>query len=405
MNPLPRRLAMKLRPAAVIAILTAFCLPAAGCLLLPSPPLSGPSPNESMPALAAPPYREEQQPTTEQLRELSPEERAVYEVYRGVNRGVVNITSVSVSYNWFLQAVPQEGTGSGSILDSQGNVLTNYHVIKGAERLFVTLYEGSNFGARVIGADPESDLAVVRFDPAGRELTAVRLGASKSLVVGQKVIALGNPFGLERTLTTGVVSGLRRPLQTPEGFIMRELIQTDAAINPGNSGGPLLNLKGEMIGINTMILAPAGGNIGIGFAVPVDTARRVIPDLLAYGAVKRGWIEIEPVPIFAALAAKAGLPVSQGILVSRAVRGGNAEKAGLRGGSEDNYLVAGGRTVYLGGDIILSIDRQPVWTLMDLLGVLESTRPGQTVQLEVLRSGQKQSIPVVLVERPRSMGW
>jgi S1-C subfamily serine protease len=317
---------------------------------------------------------------------------------------VVNVTSVSVKYNWFLQAVPQEGTGSGSILDAQGNVLTNYHVVKGAERLTVTLYEGSSFEARVIGTDPESDLAVVRFDPAGRQLDTIPLGASKSLVVGQKVIAVGNPFGLERTLTTGVVSGLRRPLQTPEGFIMRELIQTDAAINPGNSGGPLLNLKGEMIGINTMILAPAGGNIGIGFAIPVDTARRVIPDLLAYGVVKRGWIEIEPVPIFTALAARGGLPVTQGILVSRVVRGGNAEKAGLRGGSEDNYLVAGGRTVFLGGDIILSIDRLPVWTLMDLLGVLESTRPGQTVQVEVLRGGQKLSIPLALVERPRSMG-
>jgi S1-C subfamily serine protease len=395
---------MKLRPAAAIAILSACCLPFAGCLLLPSPPLAGPSPNETMPALVAPPFREEPQPTAEQLRELTPEERAVYEVYRGVNRAVVNVTSVSVKYNWFLQAVPQEGTGSGSILDAQGNVLTNYHVVKGAERLTVTLYEGSSFEARVIGTDPESDLAVVRFDPAGRQLDTIPLGASKSLVVGQKVIAVGNPFGLERTLTTGVVSGLRRPLQTPEGFIMRELIQTDAAINPGNSGGPLLNLKGEMIGINTMILAPAGGNIGIGFAIPVDTARRVIPDLLAYGVVKRGWIEIEPVPIFTALAARGGLPVTQGILVSRVVRGGNAEKAGLRGGSEDNYLVAGGRTVFLGGDIILSIDRLPVWTLMDLLGVLESTRPGQTVQVEVLRGGQKLSIPLALVERPRSMG-
>ena len=397
---------MNRRSVLLRAALVPACLAAAGCLLLPQSPASGASPNELVPALVVQPHEEEPQPSAEQLRELSPEERAVYEVYRRVNRGVVNITSLSVRYNWFLQAVPQEGTGSGSTLDSQGNVLTNYHVVKGAERLYITLYDGSNFEARVVGTDPENDLAVVRFDPAGRELVTMPLGVSRSLVVGQKLIALGNPFGLERTLTTGVVSGLRRPLATAEGFIIRELIQTDAAINPGNSGGPLLNLKGEMVGINTMILAPAGGNIGIGFAVPVDTARRVLPDLLAYGAVRRGWIEIEPVPIFPALAREAGLAANQGILVSRVAPGGNAENAGLRGGSVDSYLESGGRTIYLGGDIILSIDGQMVWTLMDLLGVLESTRPGQTVALEVLRAGQKLSIPVVLSERPRSpAGW
>ncbi len=357
-----------------------------------------------MPALVAPSYQESSPPSAERLSQLGPEERATYEVYRAVNHGVVNITSVSVAYNWFLQAVPQQGIGSGSILDQAGNVLTNFHVVKGAVRLFVTLFDGSNLEGRIVGTDPENDLAVIRFDPAGRQLTTVPLGSSRSLVVGQKVVALGNPFGLERTLTLGVVSGLHRPLQTPEGFIIRELIQTDAAINPGNSGGPLLSLAGEMVGINTMILSPAGGNIGIGFAVPVDTARRVAADLVAYGTVRRGWIEIDPVPLFPALAERAGLSVSKGLLISGVVRGGNAEQAGLRGGNPESSVTTGGHTVFLGGDVILSVGGLPVWTVMDLLGALEGTHPGETVQVEILRGGSKMTVPVRLAERPRSMG-
>lgn len=374
------------------------------CLLLPRMSSDDVPPESVMPALMAPAYSDGTPPTAERLRDLDPEERAVYEVYREVNRGVVNITSVSVAYNWFLQAIPQGGTGSGSILDQQGNVVTNYHVVKGSVRLFVTLYDGSNFDARVIGVDPENDLAVVRFDPAGRELTTVTIGTSQNLVVGQKVIALGNPFGLQRTLTVGVVSSLRRPLLTPEGFLLRDLIQTDAAINPGNSGGPLLNLAGSMVGINTMIVAPAGGNVGIGFAVPVDIARRVVSDILSSGLVRRGWVEFEPVPIFPALAQRAGISVKKGILVSRVIPGGNAEKAGLRGGNPSRYLTTGGRTVYLGGDVILSIERFPVWTILDLLGALESTRPGETVRMEVLRGEKKITIPVVLSARPSASG-
>jgi S1-C subfamily serine protease len=358
-----------------------------------------------MPALVAPPYQAEAQPTPEQLLALSPEERATYEAYSSANRGVVNITSLSLAYNWFLQPSPQEGTGSGSILDQNGNVLTNHHVIKGAARLYVTLYDGSKFEARVVGVDPENDLAVIIFDPSGRELAPVPFGTSKGLIIGQKVAALGNPFGLERTLTLGVVSGLRRPLLTPEGFIIRELIQTDAAINPGNSGGPLLNLQGEMVGINTMILSPAGGNIGIGFAVPADTARRVVDDILSYGVVRRGWIEIEAIPLFPMLAEKAGLATKRGILISRTIRGGNAEKAGLRGGDPARSLALGGRTFLLGGDVILSIDGLPVWTVMDFLGALEATRPEQTAQVEVLRGTEKVTIPVVLGERPRQIAW
>jgi len=394
-----------LRAFRPLLVLAGFSLAASGCLLFPRQPLGGGPGADLMPALVAPQYQEERQPTLEQLQGLDPEERATYETYRAANRGVVNITSLSVAYNWFLQPLPQQGTGSGSILDQGGNVLTNYHVIKEAVRLYVTLHDGSELEARVVGVDPENDLAVIRFDPSGRDLAPVAFGESRSLVIGQKVAALGNPFGLERTLTLGVVSGLRRPLLTPEGFIIRELIQTDAAINPGNSGGPLLNMRGEMVGINTMILSPGGGNIGIGFAVPADTARRVVADILSYGIVRRGWIAIEAVPLFPALAEKAGLAATRGILVSRITPGGNAEKAGLRGGNPARSLVTGGRTVLLGGDVILSIDGLPVWTIMDLLGALETSRPEQTVRLEVVRGKERLTIPVVLGERPRDLAW
>jgi len=385
----------ELSAAAFVALMTS------GCILLPRPVADVPLGNV-MPALVAPPYQEEPVPSAEMLARLTPEEGSTYGVYRTINRGVVNITSVSVAYNWFLQPVPQQGTGSGSILDRSGNVVTNFHVIKDAERLFVTLFNGASAEARVIGVDPENDLAVIRFDPSGRELVTVPFGVSRDLVVGQKVVALGNPFGLERTLTTGVISSLRRPLQTPEGFIIRELIQTDAAINPGNSGGPLLNLAGEMVGINTMIFSPAGGNVGIGFAVPADTARRVASDIIAFGTVRRGWIELDPVSLFPALAERAGIPDTPGLLVSQVLKGGNADTAGLRGGDPQRTVTTGDRTVRLGGDVILSVEGLPVWTLMDLLGALESTHPGDTVDLEILREGRRLTIPVTLAPRLRT---
>jgi len=393
---------MKRLAAAAAALV--MSLLSSGCLVLPT--LSGENipPEPVMPALASPSYQEGTPPSAERLSRLDPEERASYEVYRAVNHGVVNITSVSVAYNWFLQEVPQQGIGSGSILDQSGAVLTNYHVVKGAVKLTVTLFDGSTFEARTVGTDPENDLAVVRFNPAGRTLEPVPLGSSKSLLVGQKVIALGNPFGLQRTLTLGVVSSLRRPLATPEGYIIRDLVQTDAAINPGNSGGPLLDLAGEMVGINTMILAPSGGNVGIGFAVPVDTARRVVAELLAYGRVRRGWIDIDPVPLFPALARRAGVSASNGVLVSRVKHGSAAEKAGLRGGDPNHSVLVGGVQVYLGGDVILSVKGEPVWTPVDLLGVLENTHPGETVPVEIRRGDRTLTVPVVLAERPASPG-
>jgi S1-C subfamily serine protease len=278
-------------------------------------------------------------------------------------------------------------------------VLTNYHVVKDAEKLTITLADGSNFEGRVAGVDEENDLAVVKFDPKGKRLTTVPLGTSKNLEVGQKVLAIGNPFALERTLTTGIVSGLGRPVRTDEGMVIKEMIQTDASINPGNSGGPLLNSRGEMIGINTMIYSPSGGSVGIGFAVPVDTARRVIPDLIKYGSVKRGWIDIVPVQLFPQLVRYADLPVSQGVLVSEVTPGSNADKAGIQGGSQRRAVRAGRNVIYLGGDIIVEVAGMPVNSLADLYSALEAKKPGEKVQVKVMRGRSEKTLEVTLSER------
>jgi S1-C subfamily serine protease len=320
-------------------------------------------------------------------------------VYRSRNEAVVNITAVSLSYGWFMQPVPQEGTGSGSILDQKGRVLTNYHVIEGAQDLTVTLADGSEYEAEVVGTDPENDLAIIRFDPKGKKLVTIPLGTSENLFVGMKVLAIGNPFGLDRTLTTGIVSGLGRPIQTEDGLIIQEMIQTDASINPGNSGGPLLNADGELIGVNTMIYSPSGGSVGVGFAVPADTVNRVIPDLIAYGEVRRGWIDITPIQLFSQLVSYADLPVERGILVSEVEPGSPAEKAGLRGGSKSDPVRAGRTTIYLGGDIIVEIDGTEVAAMADLYTALEDNRPGETVSVTVIRGKSRRTLRVTLSER------
>jgi S1-C subfamily serine protease len=334
---------------------------------------------------------------------VSPDETNNIDLYQRLNPAVVNITSVTYEYNWFLEPEPQQGTGSGSIIDAKGHVLTNYHVVKDAQELSVTLADGVDRKGKVVGVDPENDLAVIQFDPKGERLTTIPFGSSSALRVGQKVLAIGNPFGLDRTLTTGIISGLGRPVKTDSGIVIREMIQTDASINPGNSGGPLLNSKGEMIGVNTMIFSPSGGSVGIGFAVPVDTARRVVPDLLRFGKVQRGWIDIKPVQLFPRLVSYANLPVSEGVLVSEVATGSLAEKAGLKGGSE---AVRYGRSLfYLGGDIIVEVDKMPVASLYDLLGALEDNKPGETVEVKILRSRKPMSLAVKLSERPKNLEW
>ncbi|MDR1210925.1 MAG: trypsin-like peptidase domain-containing protein, partial [Spirochaetaceae bacterium] len=264
---------------------------------------------------------------TAELAVFSEDERENIAVYEQLNEAVVNITTETVAINWFLEPIPQEGgSGSGSIIDLNGYVLTNNHVIENAYKVFINLADGSQYEGQVIGTDPENDLAVLKFDPpAGTELKTVPYGDSANLKVGQKVMAIGNPFALERTLTVGIVSGLGRPIQTSRQNIIRDMIQTDASINPGNSGGPLLDSQGRMIGINTMIYSPSGGSVGIGFAVPVNTAIRVVSELIQFGRVRRGWIDASLVQLFPSLVNYAKLPVNAGLLVSRTSRGGYAE--------------------------------------------------------------------------------
>lgn len=331
------------------------------------------------------------------------DERENISVYERLNSAVVNITTETMAINWFLEPVPQEGgSGSGSIIDTRGYVLTNNHVIQNAYKVFINLADGSQYEGTVVGIDPENDIAVVKFEPPkDKELRTVPYGDSSNLKVGQKVLAIGNPFALERTLTVGIVSGLGRPIQITRQHIVRDMIQTDASINPGNSGGPLLDTQGRMIGINTMIYSTSGGSVGIGFAVPVNTAKRVVTELIQYGRVRRGWIDANMVQLFPALVRYAQFPVNTGLLVSRTRRGGLAEKAGLRQGSDP--VQYGRSVIYLGGDIITAVDGVKIKALSDLYSALENSKPGDKVKLEIIRGGNPMTLEVPLADREEVM--
>lgn len=320
-------------------------------------------------------------------------------VYEKCNEAVVNINTQVTGVNWFLEPVVEDGgSGSGSIIDSRGYVVTNVHVIQNATKIYISLSDGTQYEASVVGIDTESDIAVIKFTPpSGTVLKTISFGESEILKVGQKVIAIGNPFGLERTMTTGIVSGIGRPIQNSNNTIIRDMIQTDTAINPGNSGGPLLDSQGRMIGINTMIYSSSGNSAGVGFAVPSSTAKRVVSDLLQYGSVQRGAIQASFVQLNRAISQYARLDVTQGVLISEITRGGNAEKAGLRGGTDAvRYGNRNPRTIYLGGDIITAIDGIEVTTLADYFSILESKRPGDVVKITVRRNRSNKIVNVTL---------
>ena len=326
---------------------------------------------------------------------VDPEEQNNISVYRKVIPTVVNITSTAVAFDFFYGAVPQQGQGSGFIIDSDGHILTNNHVIAGARQVEVTLWNKKKYRAEVIGADRQKDLAVIQI-PA-KSLTAATLGDSHNLEVGQKVYAIGNPFGLSGTMTRGIISSIRS-VRGPEGSAIDQAIQTDAAINPGNSGGPLLNSRGEVIGINSMILT--GGveqSAGVGFAIPINSAKAVLNDLVQFGRVRRPSLGIAGLlPIGPELADEMGLAADAGVLVQQVVPGGAADKAGIKGGRERAYL--GNTPIYIGGDLIVQIDDQDIETPQDIANVLDNHHSGDAVKVTVYRGKQRLTLKVTLDE-------
>ncbi len=328
----------------------------------------------------------------------SVEELQNISVYESCNEAVVNINTQVVGVNWFLEPVVEDGgSGSGSIIDKRGYVLTNVHVVNNAAKIYVSLSDGTQFEAKVVGLDKDSDLAVIKFDPpSGVELKTISFGDSSSLKVGQRVIAIGNPYGLDRTMTTGIISALGRPIKNSNDRIIRNMIQTDSAINPGNSGGPLLTTSGKMIGINTMIYSSSGSSAGIGFAVPSETAIRVSNDLINYGKVRRGVMALQVVQLTNRIALYANLDISRGLLVSTVTKGKNADFAGLKAGTTP--VRYGNSIIYLGGDIITKIDGVSIPSIADYYSVMENKRPGDEITVTVHRNKKDIELKVTLSE-------
>jgi len=324
---------------------------------------------------------------------LDAEEENNISVYRKNIASVVNITSRAVTFDFFNGLVPEEGQGSGFIIDKDGHILTNYHVIENARQVEVALHNRKKYRATIVGTDRSHDLAVLQIKAP--DLLPMTLGDSTNLQVGQKVYAIGNPFGLAGTLTRGIVSSIRS-VQEPDGLEIDEAIQTDAAINPGNSGGPLLNWHGEVIGINTMIASNVGQSAGIGFAIPINTAKAVLNDLVALGHVRRPALGVRTIPIDPELADQMGLAADYGLLIVQIVSGGAADRAGLRGGSERAYL--GNTPIMIGGDLIVAIDDQRVEDQQDLGQIMNKHRAGDTVRMTIYRGKKKMDVSVTLGE-------
>ena len=330
---------------------------------------------------------------------LTEEERNNITVYEKVADGVVNVTSTAMQLDFFFNAFPTQGSGSGSIIDAKGHILTNHHVVADAQKLEVTLADGSKWPAKLVGSDPDNDLAVIKIDAPKEKLKVISMGDSRNLRIGQKVLAIGNPFGLQRTLTTGIISSLGRTIRSEVGTLIEDVIQTDAAINPGNSGGPLLNSDGEIVGINSAILSPSGGSVGIGFAIPVNTAKRVVPDLLSKGYVTYPWIGATIQSLIPEIAKYRKLKIERGAMIAEVVKGGPADKAGLKGGNQ--RVQVGNMIVLVGGDVVVRADQHDVKTNDELIHYIREKKPGDIILLKIYRDGNFVDMRVTLGERPR----
>ena len=328
-------------------------------------------------------------------------ERRVIDAYQRVAPSVVNITTQVLRRSYFYNPVPEEGTGSGFVIDTEGRILTNFHVVNGAERIEVGFSDDTVLPGRVIGLDARNDLAVVQVDAPAELLVPVEFGTSANLRVGQRAIAIGNPFGqFERTLTTGVISALGRSLEGSDGRTITGVIQTDAAINRGNSGGPLLDSSGRVIGINTAIFSPSGTNAGVGFAVPVDTIRRVLPDLLAYGRYRHPWLGIRyAYAVTSGLAQTLQLPAENGLLLVQLLDRSPLGDAGLQGAQRET--IVGNQRVYVGGDLLTRVDDTPITSYEQLDAFLEDNfTVGDSVTISGFRNGEPFAAEITLGEEP-----
>lgn len=328
---------------------------------------------------------------------LDVEEELITNLYERVSPSVVHITTQVVTMSFFFGPSASEGTGSGFVYDNEGHIVTNNHVVENAQSIEVKFSDEVTVPAEVVGVDPINDLAVIQVDVPAEQLTPLELGNAADVRVGQRAVAIGNPFGLDRTLTTGVVSALGRPLQLESDNYIFNVIQTDAAINPGNSGGPLLDSRGRVIGVNTAVRQDAQG---IGFAVPIDTVRRIVPALISDGFYQHPWLGLLGYSITPELAEALDLPVEQGVLVAQLYRQGPAVEAGIVGAQEQ--VIVGNRRVLVGGDIITAVNDEPITDWSHLSEYLElNTRVGETITLTLLRDGQEMAVELTLAAQPQ----
>jgi S1-C subfamily serine protease len=333
---------------------------------------------------------------------------SVHEIYERTAPGVVQITSTTAPttqvdpfFGLQTETPAQQALGSGFVIDKAGHIVTNYHVIEGAQQIEVAFSNQDTYKAKIVGADPSTDLAVLQVNVNSRALRPLALGNSDQTKVGDPVVAIGNPFGLDRTVTAGIVSALQRPITAPNGFTIDHVIQTDAPINQGNSGGPLLDSHGEVVGVNSQISSPnGGGNVGIGFAVPSNTVKNVVAQLLRGGKVEHAYLGIAARAIEPELARLFRLPIDSGLLVERVEKNKAAAKAGIEGGQ--TQVVVAGETYRLGGDVIVAVDGKRVTSVDDLRDALAKHQPGDRIDVELYHGSDKKSVTVTLGRQPAS---